>query len=138
MEDTETPAPQLEVDSELAADLWVTGDEELMKQVIQNLAANAVKFNRKGGFIRFKLQTSGQRVQLTIANSGRRIPNEDHARVFTRFYRGDTSRSRRVNGAGLGLSLAHEIVRAHHGELVLEHSSGDSTAFSLTLPKALS
>jgi len=136
VEDTETLAPHLEVDSELCPNLWVMGDEDLMKQVIQNLAANAVKFNCEGGSIQFKLHTTDQQVQLTIANSGRGIPPEDHDKIFTRFYRADKARTRRVSGAGLGLSLAREIVRGHHGQLVLEHSSGDTTVFSLTVPTA--
>jgi len=135
VEDTETLAPHLEVDSRLHPDLLVMGDEDLMKQVVQNLASNAIKFNCKGGFIHFKLQTTDQQAQLTIANSGRGIPKEDQDKVFTRFYRGDKSRGRRVGGAGLGLSLAREIVRAHHGELVLEHTSVDTTVFSVTVPR---
>jgi len=112
------------------------GDADLMKQVIQNLAANAVKYNYKGGFIRMTLQTDGRRVRFSIANSGRGIPPEDCEKVFTRFYRGDKARSRSVSGAGLGLSIAREIVRAHQGELVLEASSEENTVFSVTLPGA--
>jgi two-component system, OmpR family, heavy metal sensor histidine kinase CusS len=136
VEDTETLAPDLKVENELAPDLWVMGDEDLMKQVIQNLASNAVKFNREGGCVRFDLKASDEGVRLAIANSGPGIRPESRDEVFTRFYRGDKAHSRRVGGAGLGLSLAREIVRGHHGQLVLECSSSDATVFSLTLPKA--
>ncbi len=136
VEDTEVLAPTLEVKSELAPDLWVMADADLMKQVVQNLSANAIKYNQAGGFVRFTLCANSQTVQLLMENSGRGIPPEDHDKVFTRFYRGDKARSRKVSGAGLGLSLAREIVRAHQGELVLEHSSDKITAFSLTLPRA--
>ena len=136
VEDTEILAPEVRVEGNIAPGLQVMGDADLMKQVIQNLAANAVKYNYKGGFIRMALQADGQRVRFSIANSGRGIPPEDREKVFTRFYRGDKARSRTVSGAGLGLSIAREIVRAHQGELVLETSSGEQTVFSVTLPRA--
>jgi signal transduction histidine kinase len=136
VEDTEVLAPTLTVEGELVPDLWVMADADLMKQVIQNLAANAVKFNHKGGFVRFKLHSDDKQVEFTIANSGKGIATEDRDKVFTRFYRGDKARSRGVSGAGLGLSLAREIIRAHQGELVLEPSTDGNTVFSLTLPKA--
>ncbi len=136
VEDTETLAPQLRVEHNVTPDLSVMGDDVLMKQVIQNLASNAVKFNREGGFIRFDLEGDGGNVRLVVTNSGPGIPPESYEDVFTRFYRGDKAHSRRIGGAGLGLSLAREIVRAHNGALLLEESSGDTTAFSVQLPGA--
>jgi len=138
VEDTEVLAPTLNIKSELAPDLWVMADADLIKQVLQNLATNAIKFNQHGGLIQFNLQANGDQVLFTIANTGQRIPSEDRDKVFTRFYRGDKARSRQVGGAGLGLSLAREIVRAHHGELTLECSSDETTAFRLAFPKATS
>ena len=136
VEDTEVLAPALTVEGEISDNLWVMADADLMKQVIQNLAANAVKFNHKGGFVRFKLHADDKAVEFTIANSGKGIAPEDRDKVFTRFYRGDKARTRGVSGAGLGLSLAREIIRAHQGELVLEPSTDGNTVFSLTLPRA--
>ncbi|MCP4645077.1 MAG: HAMP domain-containing protein [bacterium] len=133
-EDSEILAPKLTVETDLAPDQHVNADADLMKQVVQNLAANAMKYNTKGGFVRFVLHPDGGDVRLTIANTGRGIPPEDRDNVFTRFYRGDKSRGRRVSGAGLGLSLAREIVRAHHGDLVLAETHDGTTAFSMNLP----
>jgi len=76
------------VESELAPGLQVMADAELMEQVVRNLTANAVKFNQKRGFVRFKLSANGQQAQLSIANSGKSISPEDRENVFTRFYRG--------------------------------------------------
>jgi two-component system, OmpR family, heavy metal sensor histidine kinase CusS len=137
VEDTEILAPHLKVESNIAPGLTILADGDLMKQVIQNLASNAIKYNHKGGFISLKLHVSDSQVRFRIANTGRDIPAEDRERVFTRFYRSDKARTRRVGGAGLGLSLAHEIARAHHGELTLERSSEGTTVFSLTLPRAV-
>jgi two-component system, OmpR family, heavy metal sensor histidine kinase CusS len=73
-----------------------------------------------------------------ISNTGRPIPKQDHDKVFARFYRADTSRSREIEGSGLGLSLAREIARAHGGELILERSEVLVTTFAMTLPLATS
>ncbi len=135
VEDTEILAPTLTIESELAPEVIVMADAELMKQVIQNLTANAIKYNHEGGFIRLQLRGDKQHVLLTVANSGPGILEEDRDKVFTRFFRGDKAHGRHVGGAGLGLSLAREIVRAHHGELTLEQSASECTEFLLTLPR---
>ena len=134
-EDAEILAPKLTIESDIAPDVLAMADADLIKQVIQNLAANAIKYNLRGGFVQFKLRASGQRVRLTTENSGPRIRPEDRDKIFTRFYRGDKSRSRHISGAGLGLSLAREIVQAHQGTLTLESGPDGTTIFSLTLPR---
>jgi len=137
IEDTEVLAPSLHIERELHPALHVMADAELMKQVIQNIAANAIKFNYKEGTIRFDLQAADGGVLLTVANTGPGIAPEDREKIFTRFFRGDTSRSRHVTGAGLGLSLAREIIRAHQGDLTLETATGKETVFTLRLPRAM-
>jgi len=111
-------------------------DADLLAQIIRNMTSNAVKYNRKGGRVRFGLATTDRVARFTLSNTGTPIPDDDRERVFDRFYRVDKSRSRRVGGAGLGLSLAREIARAHHGDLVLEPAHNDLISFTLTLPIA--
>ncbi len=133
-EDTQIIAPHLNVKRDLAARVWVMADRDLLRQIVQNLTSNAIKYNRKEGKIEFYLRSDGSMVRFTIANSGKGIPKEERAKVFERFYRGDPSRNRRVEGVGLGLSLAREIARAHHGDLELENTAAGVVAFTLTLP----
>ena len=71
---------------------------------------------------------------MRVANTGPGIPPAGRDRIFERFYRGDKSRSGRVDGVGLGLSLSREIVRAHGGELTLECSDENLTRFAVKLP----
>ena len=71
---------------------------------------------------------------LTVSNTGTPIPPGDQAKVFDRFYRADASRSREIEGTGLGLSLAREMARAHGGDLVLVQSDEQRTTFALRLP----
>jgi two-component system, OmpR family, heavy metal sensor histidine kinase CusS len=70
-----------------------------------------------------------------VSNASQAILEADRQRLFDRFYRGDPSRTRKVDGVGLGLSLSREIVRAHHGDLILELSQPDQTVFTLKLPR---
>jgi signal transduction histidine kinase len=133
-EDIEILAPHLTANKYIDSDVWVMADADLIRQVIQNLTNNAIKYNHEGGSITLRLLSEGPVVTFTISNSGRSIPREDRNMIFDRFYRGDKARSRRIDGFGLGLSLAREIARAHRGNLVLEDTPNGITTFTLALP----
>ena len=132
--DAEILGPNLAIEQDLAQKIHVNADEDLLRQVIQNLVSNAVKYNIPQGSIRFRLRREGPLARLTVANTGESISADDRGKVFERFYRGDKTRNRKVDGLGLGLSLAREIARAHHGDLILENSPPGWTVFSLILP----
>jgi len=133
-EDMRILAPGLEVDASIEPELCVNADRDLLQQVIHNLTGNAVKYNVPGGVVRMQLRRAGDTVSFTIANSGPGIPAGERERVFERFYRADRARNRSVDGLGLGLSLAREIMRAHHGELSLNETREEWTAFAVQLP----
>ena len=114
----------------------VSGDRDLVRQAVDNLVSNAIKFGEPAGLIRLELSIAPDRAVLSVTNTGTPIPDEDRGRIFERFFRADKSRSRTVEGTGLGLSLAREIARAHGGDLVLGARSGDQNTFILTLPTA--
>jgi len=135
-EDIELLAPHLKVQTEIAAQLHVLGDRVLLTQVVQNLVSNAIKYNVPDGWIRIYAKQQGANVLITIANSSKNILLSDRERIFERFYRGDPARTRskEVEGTGLGLSLSREIARAHGGDLILDLTPSKQTAFTLTLP----
>lgn len=133
-DDAAIMAPQLKIDKELIPNAWVQADGDLLRQALQNLSSNAIKYNCEDGLIRLRLSREADAVKFTIANTGQPIAPEDRGKIFDRFYRGDKSRGRRVDGVGLGLALAREIIRAHHGELALDLAAGDMTAFTVALP----
>ena len=135
-EDIGILAPQLTITRSIAPDQWVMADPDLIRQLIQNLISNAIKYNREDGFIRVELGAERSVLRLQVGNSGPGIPPEDRARVFDRFYRGDKSRNRSQEGVGLGLSLAREIARVHQGDIILENSAPGETVFTLILPAA--
>ncbi|MGA2220302.1 MAG: ATP-binding protein [Verrucomicrobiia bacterium] len=136
IEDVKAIAPELEVQQHIPARIRVMADADLLAQAIRNMTSNAVKYNCERGRVRFELETTSGIARFTLSNTGTPIPEEDRERVFDRFYRVDKSRSRRVGGAGLGLSLAREIARAHHGDVVLNPVHDDLISFTLTLPLA--
>ena len=136
IEDIETLAVDSRIKVELNTEpsLWVQADWSLLRQALLNLLHNALRYNQTDGWIEVVLTSRNGQVELTVANSGPGIPTADQPRLFERFFRGDTARSRRVEGAGLGLSLAREIARAHRGSLTLAESRPGRTSFVLSLP----
>ncbi len=137
VEDVEIMAPHLTVRADIAENLSVTADPDLIGQVIRNMTTNAVKYNRQDGMIQFLLVANAGTVSFFLGNTGPGIPEKDRSRIFDRFYRVDQARSRDDRSAGLGLSLAREIARAHDGDLVLLPDQKDKMVFfELTLPEA--
>jgi signal transduction histidine kinase len=134
VEDCRAQAPSLIIEQQIPPDIRVSADPDLLEQALQNLAGNAIKYNRAAGLIRFDLVPEADHVLVRIANTGPPIPPADQERIFERFYRADPARSARVDGTGLGLSLAREIIRAHRGDLSLEASDQQLTRFAVKLP----
>jgi heavy metal sensor kinase len=136
VEDLDTLAsdPDLRIETHLPSSLPVVADEALLRQALSNVLHNAVRYNEPGGRVRVTLEVLDNAAVLDISNGGPGIPAPDQPRIFDRFFRGDTARSGSVEGTGLGLSLAREIVRAHGGTLALHESRPGLTCFRLILP----
>ena len=116
--------------------LVVRGDEHRLHQVVANLLSNARTHTPAGSSVVVRLTTSHQgdhQVVLSVVDDGPGIPKELQANVFERFVRADDSRSRVVGSTGLGLSIAHSVVKAHGGSLTLVSDKG-RTEFRIALP----
>jgi signal transduction histidine kinase len=124
------------IEVELAAceEIAVRGDRHRLRQLLLNLADNAVKYNQPQGRVTMSLRRVDNLAQLTIANTGAGIPPEILPRVFDRFYRGDAAHSQTVDGCGLGLCIAKWIVSAHNGTIQIESTPGQLTAVTVRLP----
>jgi two-component system heavy metal sensor histidine kinase CusS len=133
-EDAGVIAPHLRIEKEIMPGAIVKADPDLLRQVIQNLTTNAVKYNIEKGLVRFRLKLRDETVHVTISNTGNPIPVKDGERIFDRFYRLDKSHSRTIPGAGLGLSLAREIMHAHHGNLSIDPGQDNLVSFTLSMP----
>ncbi len=108
-------------------------DPELVRQLIGNLVSNAVRYNRSDGHVHVRLDVRGQRLQISVQDTGHGIPPEHHARVFERFYRVDPHRNRAIGGTGLGLAIVKHLAEVLGGDVRLE-SSSEGTLFTVDLP----
>jgi len=133
-EDIQTLAPGLKLTMQVPRGLIVQGDAQLLRQALQNLASNAIKYNLAEGWIRITATRVASGIVVTIANASAGIPEAARPRIFDRFYRADTAHGRRVDGVGLGLGLAREILRAHGGDLELGESEFGEVRFTMHLP----
>lgn len=106
-------------------------------QAVGNLVSNAIKFTPPGGVIEISAGISpgalGDEEWIRVCDSGPGIPPEEQARVFDPFYRGSQGK-RFVEGMGLGLSIAYDLVEAHGGRLELESSPGKGSTLTIYLP----
>ena len=112
----------------------VSGDYGLLLQAIYNLLDNAIKYTQASGRIILSVRKEGDNVQVIVEDNGIGIPKNSLDRIFERFYRVDTARTRRFGGAGLGLAIVKHIVEAHNGKLRLESEEGKGTKIIIELP----
>ena len=117
------------------APMAVTGDQDLIHQVVYNLLENAVKFTNQDGYIFIGMTDSIDRVTVTIENSGLGIPADELPMVFERFYKTDKSRSRDKIGVGLGLYLVKTILKLHGGDISVASTENEFCRFQFYLPK---
>ncbi len=107
-------------------------DRHLVKLAIKQLVDNSLKYSPPNTPVTIQVVPGDDSVTLEVTNHGAEIPPEEQNRVFERFYR-SPSVERQIPGSGLGLSIAHRIARAHHGDLTLTSTPGETT-FRMTLP----
>ncbi|MFC6290522.1 sensor histidine kinase [Levilactobacillus angrenensis] len=112
----------------------VTLDQNLIHQLMNILIDNAMKYSPQGSTITVSAKPLGRKWQLVVADQGIGIKSADRQRIFDRFYRVDSSRSRKTGGNGLGLSIANWIVSLHHGTIVAKENQPHGTQFVTTLP----
>lgn len=109
-------------------------DEELFTSLLYNLLDNACKASKSGQTIELKSWMEGNKAMIQVRDHGIGIPKEQVDYVTEAFYMVDKSRSRKAGGAGIGLALCKEIVRAHHGEMNIESEPGCGTSVTLNFP----
>lgn len=112
----------------------VRGDAGRLDQVVENLLSNALRYTDEGGEVELTTRLDGDEAVLEVSDTGIGIAPEDLAHVFTRFWRGERSRSRATGGAGIGLAVVRELVRAHDGRVDVESAPGRGSRLRVTLP----
>ena len=113
----------------------VLGDEARLRQVLGNLVANAVQHTPENAGITVRVGTEGDNAVLEVCDEGPGMSQEDARRVFERFYRADSSRTRASGGTGLGLSIVDSLVYAHGGTVKVTTAPGRGCRFTVNLPR---
>lgn len=112
----------------------VTADPMRMRQVLDNLVTNAIKYNLEWGSVTVRVAAEDDRVVIEVRDTGQGIPESDLPRIFDRFYRTNAARTSATVGTGLGLNITREIIHRHGGELTVTSELGIGTTFRLSLP----
>jgi len=121
-----------------APTLIVSVDRLILRQALVNLIDNAIKYSPAGAEILVRV-TAGKHSQLIVevVDQGPGVPQEHQSRIFDRFYRVDSARSREWGGAGLGLAIARWAVEVHGGQISLESVEGQGSTFRVALPSTI-
>jgi signal transduction histidine kinase len=127
----------IKVELEFCGEISVRGDRHRLRQLLLNLADNAVKYNQPQGRVTMSLGHVENFAEFKISNTGAGIPAEILPRVFDRFFRGDPAHENTVEGCGLGLSIAQWIVSAHNGTIQIGPVPPKLTAVTVRLPLAI-
>ncbi len=112
----------------------IEGNRKILEEIIYNLCDNAIKYNKKGGFVRVNVTGSGESTLLFVSDNGIGIPKEAQNRVFERFYRVDKSHSKEIGGTGLGLSIVKHGALYHNAKITLESEPGKGTSITVIFP----
>ncbi len=121
----------IEIETDIADDIKVKADSELLSHVWNNLFSNAFKFTPSGGRVKVSLEATERHAIVKVADTGCGMTSEVGAHIFEKFYQGDTSRS--VQGNGLGLALVKRVIDIMQGEISVESAVGKGTTFTVKI-----
>ncbi len=118
--------------------VYAWGDRGKLDQALGVLLNNAVKFTEKGGKVTLRVAVEREScLFMAVSDTGIGIAPDYHEKIFNRFFQVDSSKTRQYEGAGIGLSIARNIVQAHGGEIQVESARGEGAAFNIRLPDAI-
>lgn len=122
------------ISTDTAFDPPIKVDTSLFRIVLHNVLTNAIKYSPKGSIITVTTKKSGKFIRISVEDQGVGIPKNDHAKMFTKFFRADNVRVKDVEGNGLGLYIVKEIITQVGGKIWFVSTEGKGTTFFLTLP----
>ena len=122
---------EIEIETDIAEDVTIRADRELLALVWNNLLSNAFKFTPRGGTVSLSLTATDQHATVKVQDTGCGMSAETGAHIFEKFYQGDTSHA--TQGNGLGLALVKRVVDIMHGEIRVESAVGKGTTFTVTI-----
>lgn len=112
----------------------VRGNQQALQQIFSNLVDNAIKYTPDQGCLTLTTKKFPTHFEIAVKDNGIGIDKKNQLRIFERFYRVDSGRSREMGGTGLGLSIVKHLVQAHHGQVRVESEMGKGSTFIVSLP----
>lgn len=116
-------------------DIILNANTVMFRRIISNIISNALKYTPCGGLIEIVIKEIENEVQINVNDNGIGIPNEHLPKIFNRFYRIDSARSKHSGGTGLGLAIVKSIMELHHGLISISSEVGKGTQVLLSFPK---
>lgn len=113
----------------------IDADPDRLRQIVQNLVENAVRFTPRGGEVRVAMGGDDAGLRLEVSDTGVGIAEADLPYIFRHFYRADQSRARTSGGTGLGLAIVKSLVEAHGGRVTVDSAAGSGSTFTVTFPR---
>jgi signal transduction histidine kinase len=124
----------LKADIRVHQPVYVIGDEEQLYRLLANLITNAIQHTSATGTVTVSLDRDDHQVVIQVQDTGVGIAPDEQPRIFDRFYRVQSDRSRATGGSGLGLAIAKAIVQFHQGNLQVLSELGKGSIFTVHLP----
>ena len=126
--------PQRNIQTEIAPDLFVNGDQLLLQMAVNNLIDNAIKYSPKESVIAVSLkEKSNTEMELSVKDEGKGISEEEKQKVFSKFYRVGNAATKAAKGTGLGLFLTKKILQQHKGNISVTDNTPTGAIFTITL-----
>ena len=125
---------KISLETQVVEDCSILVIEDDLYQIIFNLVENGIKYNVPGGKLVVSIDRQDDNAVITVRDTGVGIPEESVGHVFERFYRVDKARARKTGGSGLGLSIVRNMVERNGGQIKLESTVGEGSAFTLSFP----
>jgi two-component system phosphate regulon sensor histidine kinase PhoR len=127
----------VELRHDLPESLLVQADPVRIRQVLDNLLSNALKYTPSGGTVAFRLhELPDDEIALVVSDTGIGIDRRELTRLFTRFFRGQEAEMLAIQGVGLGLSITKSIVESHDGHIEVQSRAGEGSTFTVVLPRS--
>lgn len=125
---------RISIDTTFVASTYAVIDAQRIRQVVDNLIDNAVKYNSDGGKVFVEVSRDDDRVRLAVRDDGPGISEGERPHLFERFFRSDAVRNSTTHGSGLGLAISEDIVHRHGGEISVDTRLGEGSTFTVWLP----